>query len=145
MPDIMLLGVEEQVLTLELDENPADNFPCMPCEGIHAELRTQLYAQLMGIYFDEAESMEQLVLDYGPEGPFVFKLDYTITERLAEVEEDDIEIIAKFWSESGDSSSLGLDKSDLLEVMSRFLFNLVHFCMLVRQEQVLSVFIYSDG
>jgi hypothetical protein len=29
-------------------------------------------------------------------------------------------------------------------VLARFLFNLVHFCMLVRQEKVLSVFIYSE-
>jgi hypothetical protein len=144
MPDIMLLGVEEQVLALEIDENPANNFPCMPCEGVHSELRTQLYAQLMSIFFDEAESMEQLVLEYSSDGPWVFKLDYTITERLAEVEEDDIEHIVSLWSQSGEISELSLEPGDLNEVLSRFLFNLVHFCMLVRQETVLSVFIYSD-
>lgn len=140
----MLLGVEEQVLALEIDENPANNFPCMPCEGVHSELRTQLYAQLMSIFFDEAESMEQLVLEYSSDGPWVFKLDYTITERLAEVEEDDIEHIVSLWSQSGEISELSLEPGDLNEVLSRFLFNLVHFCMLVRQETVLSVFIYSD-
>ena len=144
MPDIMLLGVEEQVLSLEIDENPADNFPCMPCEGIDSEMRTLLYALLMGVFFDDAQSMEQLVLEYDSDGPWVFKLDYTITERLAEVEEDDIEGIALNWSRSGEMSELGLEPSDLNEVLSRFLFNLVHFCMLVRQEEVLSVFIYSE-
>ena len=145
MPEIMLLGIEEQVLDLEYDENPANTFPCMPCEGVHSELRTQLYAQLLGIFYDEAESLEQLVLELGPEGPYVFKLDITITERLADVEEDDIDSIVDHWSESGDMSTLGLIDDDLHEVLSRFLFNLVHFCMLVRQESVLSVFIYSDG
>jgi hypothetical protein len=144
MPDIMLLGVEKQVLSLEIDENPADNFPCMPSEGIDSEMRVLLYALLMGIFFDEAQSMEQLVLEYGPEGPWVFKLDFTITERLAEVEEDDIDAIALNWSQTGEMSALNMEASDLQEVLARFLFNLVHFCMLVRQEQVLSVFIYSE-
>jgi len=144
MPEIMLLGVEEQVLSLEIGDNPADSFPCMPCEGIHSELRTQLYAQLLGIFFDEAESLEQLVLEFGPEGPWVFKLDVTITERLADIEEDDIEGIARIWSESGDMEALDLEPGDLIDVLSRFLYNLVHFCMLIRQEQVLSVFIYTE-
>ncbi len=144
MPDIMLLGVEEQVLGLEIDENPADNFPCMPCEGVHSEMRTQLYAFLMDIFFDQAESMEQLVLEYSPEGPWVFKLGYTITQRMAEIEEDDIENIALNWAETGEMSELGLEPSDLQEVLGRFLFNLVHFCMLVRQQSVLSVFVYSE-
>jgi hypothetical protein len=144
MPDIMLLGVEKQVLSLEIDENPADNFPCMPSEGIDSEMRVLLYALLMGIFFDEAQSMEQLVLEYGPEGPWVFKLDFTITERLAEVAEDDIDDIALNWSQTGEMSALNMEASDLQEVLARFLFNLVHFCMLVRQEQVLSVFIYSE-
>ena len=144
MPDIMLLGVEEQVLSLEIDQNPADNFPCMPSEGIDSEMRVLLYALLMGVFFDEAQSMEQLVLEYGPEGPWVFKLDFTITERLAEVEEDDIDSIALNWSQTAEISELNMDPSDLQEVLARFLFNLVHFCLLVRQEQVLSVFIYSE-
>ena len=144
MPDIMLLGVEKQVLSLEIDENPADNFPCMPSEGIDSEMRVLLYALLMGIFFDEAQSMEQLVLEYGPDGPWVFKLDFTITERLAEVAEDDINDIALNWSQTGEMSALNMEASDLQEVLARFLFNLVHFCMLVRQEQVLSVFIYSE-
>jgi hypothetical protein len=41
-------------------------------------------------------------------------------------------------------SALNMEASDLQEVLARFLFNLVHFCMLARQEQVLSVFIYSE-
>ncbi len=144
MPDIMLLAVEEQVLQLELDENPADNFPCMPCEGVYAELRKLLYAQLLGIFFDEAETLEQLVLDYGPDGPWVFKLEVTIAERLADIEEDDIDDIVTHWAEAGDMSALDLSEADLHDTLSSFLFNLVHFCMLIRQEPVLSVFIYTD-
>lgn len=145
MPDIMLLGIEEQVLQLEPGENPADSFPCMSCEGVHAEMRTQLYAQLLGIFFDEAESLEQLVSEFGPEGPYIFKLEVTITERLADIEEDDIEQIAEIWAEFGEMSDLDLDRGDLLDMLGRFLYNMVHFCLLIRQETVLSVFIYSDG
>lgn len=145
MPDLMLLGIEEQVLDLEIDDNPADNFPCMPCEGVHGEMRTQLYAMLMGVFYDEAESLEQLALEYGPYGPYVFKLDQTIVERLAEVEEDDIELLARNWAEAFDEATQTLADEDLQEILGRFLFNLVHFCLLVKQEQVLSVFIFSDG
>ena len=117
----------------------------MPSEGIHAELRTGLYAMLLGIFYDEAESLEQLVLEFTQEGPWVFKLDVTITDRLAEVEEDEVEQLAAAWAETGDMSSLGMEDSDLREVLGRFLFNLVHFCMLIQQEPVLSVFVYTDG
>ena len=144
MPDLMLLGIEEQVLALEPDENPGHVFPCMPCEGVHAEMRTQLYALLMNIFYDEAESLEQLVLEFGPEGPWVFKLDLTITERLADIDDEEVEEIARLWSESGDMTSLDLEESELLDLLARFLFNLVHFCILIRQESVLSVFIYSE-
>lgn len=141
----MLLGVEEQVLDLEPDENPAEAFPCMPCEGVHSELRYQLYAQLLGIFFDEAESLEQLVLEFSPYGPYVMKLDVTITERLADIEEDDIEAVVRLWASSIESDAIGLVDEDLTDVLSRFIFNLVHFCLLIRQEPVLSVFIYTDG
>jgi len=144
MPEIMLLGIEEQVLSLEPDESPANNFPCMSCEGVHAELRTQLYAQLMGIFYDEAESLELLSLEFSGNGPWVYKLDYTMIDRLSEIEEDDIETITKYWSDSSEMSALGLEASDLQEVLQSFIYNLVHFCMMSRQEPVLSVFFYSE-
>lgn len=145
MPELMMLGIEEQVLELEPDENPGNHFPCMPCEGVHSELRAQLYAQLLGIFYDEAESLEQLVLEFGPHGPYVFKLDVTIVERLSEIADEEFEDIAVTWSESADVSGLNLQEDDLQDVLSRFIYNLAHFCMLTRQETVLSVFIYSDG
>ena len=145
MPEIMLLAIEDQVLELEPDENPANHFPCMPCEGVHAEMRAQLYAQLLGVFYDEAESLEQLVLEFGPYGPYVFKLDVTIAGRLADIADEEIEQITSIWSESADLSDLNLQDDDLQDVLSRFIYNLAHFCMLTRQETVLSVFIYSDG
>ena len=42
-------------------------------------------------------------------------------------------------------SALNLADEDLQDVLASFLFNLIHFCMLVRQQPVLSVFIFSDG
>ena len=145
MAELMLLGIEEQVLELEPDENPGDVFPCLPCEGVHGELRAQLYAQLLGLFYDEAESLEELTLEFGPYGPYVFKLHVAIVEELAELSEDDIDNIAVSWAESADSSSLNLNTEDLQEVLSRFIYNLMHFCILTNQEKVLSVFIYSDG
>ncbi len=145
MPDLMLLAVEEQVLKLAPDENPSDAFPSLPCEGVHEELRTLLYAQLLGIFYDEAESLEELTLELSPYGPYLFKLHVTIVERLAELAEDDIDNITALWAESADISSLNLDTEDLEELLSRFIYNLMHFCILTRQERLLSVFIYSDG
>ena len=145
MAELMLLGIEEQVLELEPDENPGDVFPCLPCEGVHGELRAQLYAQLLGLFYDEAESLEELTLEFGPYGPYVFKLHVTIVEQLAELSEDDIDNIAVSWAESADLSSLNLNTEDLQEVLSRFIYNLMHFCIMTNQEKVLSVFIYSDG
>ena len=141
----MLLGIEEQVLELVPDDNPGDIFPCLPCEGIHRELRAQLYAQLLGIFFDEAESLELLTLEFGPYGPYVFKLDITIVQYLAELAEDDIDNITASWAESSDMSSLHVNDEDQQELLSRFIYNLMHFCILMRQETVLSVFIYSNG
>ena len=141
----MLLGVEEQVLELVPDDHPGEIFPCVSCGGIHRELRAQLYAQLLGIFFDEAESLELLTLEFGPYGPYVFKLDVTIVEYLTELSEDDIDSITETWAESADMSSLQMNGEDLQELLSRFIYNLMHFCILMRRETVLSVFIYSNG
>ena len=145
MAELMLLGIEEQVLELAPDDNPSDAFPCLPCEGIHGELRAQLYAQLLGIFYDEAESLEELTLEFGPYGPYLFKLDVNIVDHLTEIVEDDIDDIAITWAESADVSSLNLEAEDLRELLSRFIYNLMHFCILTRQQKILSVFIYSDG
>ena len=64
---------------------------------------------------------------------------------LAELDEDDIDYISASWAESADMSSLHLLDEHLQDVLSRFIYNLMHFCILMRQETVLSVFIYSDG
>ena len=141
----MLLGLEEQVLGLDIEDSPADSFPCMPCDGVHSEMRCQLYALLLDIYFDEAQSLEEVVREHGPYGPYVFKLAVTICERLAEIEEDDIPEIVKNWSASGEVAEANFADEEADDRLGDFLFNLIHFCRLVQQQTVLSVFIMSDG
>ena len=145
MPELILLSSEEQILTLEPDENPADIFPVMYCNGIHADARAQLYTSLLGVFFDEAQSLEELCLEMDLYGPFVFRLDQGLMERLADIAEDQVPGVVQEWSRSGEIESLGVYDSDLVELLSTFLFNLIHFCVTARQESELSVYIYSDS
>ncbi len=144
MPEIILLGAHEAIVALEPDDIPADGFPYMPCNGIHTDIRAQLYANLLDIYFDEAQTLEQLICEVGPYGPFIYLLDQRLMERLVEIDEDDVDTIARNWAESGDTESLGVYDTDLTELLTTFLFNLIHFCLLSRNEPELDVVIYSD-
>ena len=144
MPEIILLGDHEEIVALEPDDNPADGFPFMPCNGIHSDIRAQLYASLLGVYFDEAQTLELLVSELTPYGPFIYLLDQQLLERLSRIEEDEVDTLARNWAESGDTESLGVYDTDLIELLTTFLFNLIHFCLLSLNEPELDVVIYSD-
>ena len=101
MPDIILLGSAEKILALEPEENPAESFPCMPCAAIDKTVRSQLYAYLAGIFYDDAQAMEILVGESGPGGPFIYRLDEALVTRLAETDEDRVPEIVKWWSGRG--------------------------------------------
>ena len=134
MPELMLLGSAEQLRDLDPDENPADTFPCFPCEKVHLEARAQLYARLLGIFFDEALALEELVREMGSYGPFVYRLNNRLLDALAATQEDCVAGIADGWAESADMETLGVYDTDLLELLTTFLFNLINFCLTATQE-----------
>ncbi len=145
MPDLIMIAAEEKLLELELDENPVESFPCMPCLAIHKQARTQLYAYLTGQFFDDAQAMEVLIKELDAYGPFIYQLDDDLVTRIAETEEDDVPDIVEWWAGAAEMDTLGIYDEDLVELLSTFLYNLIHFCLSVRLEPELGFFVYADG
>lgn len=141
MAEIFMIGSEEGIEALEVDENPADVFPCMNAFGIHAEARAQLYTLVTRSFLDEATLLEPLVRQLSEDGPNIYRLDPSLTRQLANNDEKDIEELVTLWIECEPVEGLDLDSEDLLE----FLFQLIHFCQTVIQGEGLGVYLYSDG
>ena len=98
---------------------------------------------MLGIFFDEAESLEQLIFESDLGGMSLIKINEVITERIAEIPEDDIPLIAGIWVESLDfDEELDQDEGNA-EVLEEILFKLIHVCSLTKQERALSIFVYS--
>ena len=140
MPELIFLADVELIRQPD-GENPAAGLPSLHCQGIFREARAQLYANLMGVFFDEALELEVLALDYDGEGPTLYEFAPSLTDALAALEEDDIEALLRPWQETAEIEELGTDDADLAE----FLFSLIHLCQISRNEDGLSVFVMSDG
>ena len=85
---------------------------------------------MLGIFFDEAESLEQLVFESELDGMSLIKINAVITERIAEIPEDDIPLLAGVWLESLDyDEELDIDEGNE-EVLEDTLFKLIHVCAL---------------
>ena len=98
---------------------------------------------MLGIFFDEAESLEQLIFESDLGGMSLIKINEVITERIAEIPEDDIPLLAEIWVESLDyDEELDQDEGNA-EVLEEMLFKLIHVCSLAKQERALSIFVYS--
>ena len=118
-------------------------FPSVSFGRIDSEKRIKLYAHLLGIFFDEAESLEQLIFESDLGGMSLIKINEVITERIAEIPEDDIPLLAEIWVESLDyDEELDQDEGNA-EVLEEMLFKLIHVCSLAKQERALSIFVYS--
>ena len=139
----LILAIEEQILPLIDSEDLAQTFPSVPLGKIDHEKRIKLYAHLLGIFFDEAESLEQLIFENELDGVSLIKISAMITERIAEIPEDDIPLLAGVWLESLDyDEELDIDRGNE-EVLEDTLFKLIHVCALSKQETALSIFVYS--
>ena len=124
-------------------EDPAKTFPSVSLGRVDFEKRIKLYAHLLGIFFDEAESLEQLIFESDLGGMSLTKINKVITERIAEIAEDDIPLLAGIWVESLDhDEELDQDVGNA-EVLEEVLFKLIHVCSLAKQERSLSIFVYS--
>ncbi|MCB1694086.1 MAG: hypothetical protein KDI19_15050 [Pseudomonadales bacterium] len=139
MHQIIFVGSEDEVSDLELDENPADSFPCMSSQQYFRDARAQLYSIVSGVFLDEALEMENVFKALTEEGPFIYRLDREMQEQLARLDEDAIAEYAELWVECEEIEQLDTEVNDLYE----FLYGLVHFC-LTAQDEDMGVFIYSD-
>ena len=139
----LILAIEEQISSVIGSEDPTKTFPSVTFGRIDAEKRIKLYAYLLGIFFDEAESLEQLIFESDLGGMSLIKINEVITERIAEIPEDDIPLLAEIWVESLDyDEELDQDEGNA-EVLEEMLFKLIHVCSLAKQERALSIFVYS--
>ena len=139
----LILAIEEQISSVIASEDPTKTFPSVTLGRIDSEKRIKLYAHLLGIFFDEAESLEQLIFESDLGGMSLIKIDEVITERIAEIPEDDIPLLAGIWVESLDyDEELDQDEGNE-EVLEEVLFKLIHVCSLAKQERSLSIFVYS--
>ena len=139
----LILAIEEQISSVIGSEDPTKTFPSITLGRIDSEKRIKLYAHLLGIFFDEAESLEQLIFESDLGGMSLIKINEVITERIAEIPEDDIPLIAGIWVESLDfDEELDQDEGNA-EVLEEILFKLIHVCSLAKQERALSIFVYS--
>lgn len=141
MAEIFMIGSEEGIKEMEADENPADLFPCMNTQGIHAEARALLYTLVTRSFLDDAMQLEPLVRQLSEEGPNIYLLDSSLAIQLAGKDENDIEELVNQWLECEPVEELDLDSEDLID----FLFQLVHFCKTAIQGEDLGVYLYSDG
>ena len=139
----LILAIEEQISSVIGIEDPTKTFPSVTFGRIDSEKRIKLYAHLLGIFFDEAESLEQLIFESDLGGMSLIKINEVITERIAEMPEDDIPLLAEIWVESLDyDEELDQDEGNA-EVLEEMLFKLIHVCSLAKQERALSIFVYS--
>ena len=139
----LVLAIEDQITSVIDSEDPSETFPSVSLGRIDSEKRIKLYAHLLGIFFDEAESLEGLIFESDLGGISLIKINEVITERIAEIPEDDIPSLAGFWGESLDyDEELDQDEENS-EILEQALFKLIHVCSLARQERALSIFVYS--
>ena len=99
MHQILFVGAADSVAEMEPDESPANGFPCMSSQQFHRDARAQLYALVGGLFLDEAREAEQLDQSLTVDGPYIYLLSPSMTARLASLEEDDVEEVARSWVE----------------------------------------------
>ena len=72
MHQIIFIASTEAVGSLESDDNPAEEFPCMSSQQFHRDARAQLYALVTGEFLHEASEMEMLDQALTEEGPYIY-------------------------------------------------------------------------
>ena len=139
----LILAIEEQITRVIGSEDPSKSFPSISLGRIDSEKRIKLYAHLLGIFFDEAESLEQLIFEDGLGGRSLIKINEVIADRIAEIQEDDIHLLAEIWVESLDDEEELDHEEGNAEILEEILFRLIHVCSLAKQEKGLSIFVHS--
>ena len=139
----LVLAIEDQITSSIGSEDPTKTFPSVSLGAVDSEKRIKLYAHLLGIFFDQAESLEQLIFESDIGGESLIKINEVITERIAEIPEDDISLLASVWADSLDyDEELDPDEENAA-ILEDILFKLIHVCSLAKQERALSIFVHS--
>ena len=141
--EFIILALEEQINEVFGLEDLSQIFPSVPLGKVDSETRIKLYAHLLGIFYEEAESLEHLVSESTADDSKLCALDNIIVSKLAEVTEDEITNLAEIWNECLDLGERLSEEEANVETLSDALFKLIHASVLSKQETVLSVFIYS--
>ncbi len=131
MPEIIFLAEAEELSELEDGGNPTDHFICMNSQGLDQDLRLQLYALTMNVFRDEAASLEELTVSLTDDGPWVYQISPQLVDKWAYLEEDEVEDICRYWSQTIEAEERLLDSEELTE----YLFLLVHFSKNALQDE----------
>jgi hypothetical protein len=138
---LIFLGSDERVEELELDEDPTHLFQCMPASQFDREARAQLYSLVTNSFLEDAAALEVITRSLDDEGPWIYRLDRALLERLASLDEDEIGKFAELWFECEQLEALEPELDDLHE----FMYQLVSFCQAACNEADLGVFVYSNS
>jgi hypothetical protein len=141
MADVFILGPRSELESLSIDDSPEDAGYCLSAGPIDRESRAVLYAQLSGLFIDDALVHEQYDHAIGDEGPYLFGLSDEMRDLIADIDDDQNDVIVGDWLMAEPMTRHELELVDL----SQFLFDLSHFCQLSRQSPEIGVFILSEG
>lgn len=115
--DTLFLARPDQLAYLGEYDHPKEAFVALECHSCHQEVRAQIYAAVMGLFFDEARELEIYIDAYQDDGPGVWQLSEDLVILLAEADEDEIIALAEMLPDFGLVSEAGLETEDLLDFL----------------------------
>lgn len=137
--DIIFLAEPDELDYLDASANPKDSFVCMDCQDIHVNLRAQIYASLMGTLFDEGLALEEYVGSLTDAGPTLSAISESLVDRLASLDEDQIEAYARELIDYDLIASADMSEGDL----GAFLFPLVNLARTSVQETGTRLYVFT--
>ena len=141
MPDVYLLGKPAEIEALAPADAPDEIALCLNTRPLDRAARLPLYALLEGLLIEEAGGLESLVQAIDADGPYLFRVDEKVCDKLARFEDEAVETLLLNWSACAAIEGLQIDQEDLL----KFLFALTHLCKIRDQNSDLELYLYHEG
>ena len=88
MADVFILGPRSELEALSIEDSPEDTGYCLSAGPIDRESRAVLYAQLSGLFIDDALAHEQYDHSIDDQGPHLFALSAEIITNMAAIDDD---------------------------------------------------------
>lgn len=140
--EVIFLSEPDQLSLLGENSHPREFFVSLDCQGIHRDIRAQIYALIMNLLFDDALEKE-IYIDTMPgesdDGPVLWQLTDDLIEQTASMDEDRIHQLAALLPEFDLISQAELTEDDL----SEFLFTLVDLASTSLQEDDTNLYLLS--